>query len=247
MQFSQEGLLSVENILANVLEEINEFDYRNVSRGWFIDKIQSALEELSFDAMFVELFDDYAFPSDTLKLKLPVNAFNLKEVYVYNGGLGQPSSGFDKVWWKRNVRRIFDGDYSARMKPENDPIYGDKPATDVENRLYCNCVNGIIDFSISCSSYGFVRIVYNGTYAPFAEVPFIPPMFKQYVHSFLVERYYRVMKGRDYRTYGVMWKDSVALLGKEQREAMVRASRLDKKFADDMKQYIASMNTNGPV
>lgn len=244
MQFSPDGLLSVNNILANVTEEVNEFDFRNMSKGWFTERIQSALAELSFDSMFVVLVDDFAIDPDTLKVSLPAGAFNLREVYVYNGTIGAPSSPPIKVWWKRNVHRILGNEYSAKIRPSVSNVYGQYVSSDMENQLYCNCTNGVIDFSVSAGSYGFARLIYNGTYIPFTEVPFIPPIFKSYIERYLVENYFRVMKGRDYRKYGVMWKDALALLNREYHEAVIRASRLDKKFADDIRQYVNSMNTN---
>jgi hypothetical protein len=250
MNISQDSYITPDEILANVLNEVGDEDYRTFTRGWYMSQIQRCLEELSFDSCMLQLDDDFEFPADTFRLYLPANTFNVKEIFVYNGTLGSPSN-LEPVRWKRNYKtkgpdKRYFGNNTAASNYQD--LYITPITSDTESLLlFANVYNGMVEFSQSCSSYSFVKLYYNGTLTPIGETPFVPQFFRQAVELWVALQYYRAMRRRDQK-YNSLFNSVYAELNKPFTgvwdKAVVRAKSLDSKLGEDLKEYLSKMNAN---
>ena len=84
MDFSRQSFVTVNEILADVLKIVKDSSFKVNSRGFYVSQIQQALEELSFDTYFDERSEVFEVPAD-LRLDMPKGAFNLKNMYLFNG------------------------------------------------------------------------------------------------------------------------------------------------------------------
>lgn len=79
--------VSIDHLLAEATANVNDRNYRKgFSKGWYISRIQDALQELAFDTYYQKLTRDFNFPSENFALELPKNAFNVREIYLFNCG-----------------------------------------------------------------------------------------------------------------------------------------------------------------
>lgn len=249
MNISQDSYITPDEILANVLNEVGDEDYKTFTRGWYMSQIQQCLEELSFDSCMIQQDDDFEFPADTFRLYLPANTFNVREILVYNGTLGNPSN-LQTVRWKKNYRTKGrdKGYFAVNNSTLDQDLYITPLTSDSESTLlYANVYNGMIEFSQSCSSYSFVKLYYNGTLTPIGETPFVPQFFRQAVELWVVLQYYRAMRRRDQK-FNTLFNSVYAELNKPFTgvwdKAVVRSKSLDSKLGEDLKEYLSKMNTN---
>ena len=70
------------------------------NRGYYVSGIQKALEALALETYFDVRTEDKTFPKEKLATEIPKGAFNIREIYIYNGELCKPKS-FAIVQWKR--------------------------------------------------------------------------------------------------------------------------------------------------
>lgn len=248
MNISLNSLVTPDEILSDVLMVTGDFDHREFPRGWYISQIQQSLEELSFDTYMNVLDHDFEFPSETMAIALPANTFNVKGIWVYNGLLGSPTDS-QNVRWKRGAfTRGPDKSFIAENKPDQtEDLWIIPPSNTAESELlWASIQNGVIQFSSKCSTYTYVHLRYNGTLTPIGETPFVPQFFRQAVKLWTLLEYYRVMKGRNPRTYRASFKDThdelhASFTGKWD-QALKRSRSLDTKAASDLKEYLSRMN-----
>lgn len=250
MIFSQESLITPEEILADVLLQAGDEDYRMFTKGWYLSQIQQCLEELSFDTFLLELFDDFEFPADTYALRLPENTFNVRNIYVYNGEIGQPTDA-NMVRWKKGYKTYgVNRSYTSDHKPDQteDPFILAISSSTEGELLFASIENGVVTFSSTCAIYSYIRLIYNGTLIPIGESPFVPQIFRQVVKDWVMLQYYAVMKNRQPRKYRILWNDTYAVLYKpftgSWDKANARVKSMDTKIISDLKEYLSMMNTN---
>ncbi len=247
MNISFDSLITPDQILADVLTETEDYDYREFTKGWYISQMQQCLEELSFDTFLKVIEDDFDFPVDTLAFRLPANSFNLRGIWVYNGSIGVPSDS-QRVLWKRGYyTRGFDKDFIAENKHgQQGPYIWPISETSESQYLWASVDNGIIQFSQSAASYSYIHLRYNGTLIPIGETPLIPQFFRQAVKLWVSLEFYRRMRKRNPRTYSVLFRDTHKELHAPFTGvwdiAMVRSMSLDSKARSDFKEYLSKMN-----
>ena len=252
MNISKESLITVNEILADVLTETEDEDFRLFTRGWYISQVQQALEELSFDTLLLILHRDFVFPSVTYAIDLPENTFNLKEIYVYNGALGHPSNK-QPVRWKKNYYSHGAGkSYLANNTSDTseDPYIIEPISSSSEGSLlYASIENGNLTFSSGCASYSFIHLVYNGTLTPIGDTPMVPQFFRQAVKLWASLEFYRRMRKRDKNYYSSIFTSTYNELYKPftgvWHTAMKRINSMDTKVINDLKEYLSKMNANG--
>jgi len=250
MEFSRERLITPDEILADVLEEAQDYGYREHTRGWYVSQMQQCLSELSFDTLLLKLFQDFAFPAATLALSMPENSWNIRRVYVYDGLLGDPVT-VKKVRWKRGYTTYGAGvGWIADNKADidDDPFLIPLSSSAQENIYFAEMQNGVITFSSNCADFPFVRLYFNGTITPIGETPVVPEFFRQAVKQWTMLEVYKIRRNKNPRAYRVIYNDAYNELYRRfdgtWEKAMKRAKKLDKQMADDVKEYLSKMNIN---
>jgi len=241
--------VSINNLLADILIFVNDETMRNhgLNRGYYISGIQKALEALSLETFFDIRTEDKDFPKKKLAIEMPEGAFNIREIYLYNGELCKPSS-FVNVYWKRLYNNKGDGDKGTakrlNSRQPSDPFFPHDSAGST-SLYYANIQNGTLMFSSACSSHDYVRIVYNGMGGAIGDEPVLPRMFRQAIVDFVVERCFRALKARD-RGFRPMWADAFQVLTDPKNGSWIKAERKVKSMhtwqRDTMFEYLGSMN-----
>ena len=241
--------VSTNHILAEALVNVNDQDLRNgFTRGWFTSRIQDALQELAFDTFYEEITNDYDFPTDKLAIPMPKNAFNLREIYLYNSTCCSPTTSA-KVHWKRlfNNNGGQSAGYTSKVTATGsdstvDPIIPRHMGAD--KHLVANLQNGMIMFSSSCSAYKRIRLVYNGMGGEIGEEPIIPRFFERFINDWVEEKYYSAMKAREPRKYRILWQDAYNKIhsnGGSLMTAKMRISSMNTFEKESLEEYIGNI------
>ena len=245
MNFSPQSAITIENILSDILLEVEDEDHKLFTPGYYVHLVQSALEELSIDSFLLTYWQDFDFPSETLSLEMPKGAFNIKQVYVFNGD-DCVVSDMREVHYKRLYNTKGNGyGYTTKNKTNIDDYFMAGYSSS-ESILFFNLQNGNISFSSSCSEYDNVRLVYNGVQTNIGDVPIIPLPFRQVVIDWVVEKIFRRLKAKDPRKYRPLWSDINSVLYRpfdgSWDKALKRARTLDSKVKEDYFEYFSKMN-----
>jgi hypothetical protein len=248
--------VSVEHLLSEITSTLNDTEFRNgFNKGWYISRIQDALQELSYDTFWSKTQIDTKLP-EGLQLVLPENAFNVREIYLYHGETCSPGKS-QVVYWKRNFNNNYDGDgYTARVKDDGSQgadiyqpnqrilrnanyngFYGPK--------YYYNIINGMIMFSKNCLEYENVRVICNNRGEANGDLPVVPRFFERAVNDYVEERFYNAMKSRDPRKYRILWSDAYSRLNDNSNgswnKARKRIKSMDTAERESMNEYVGSM------
>jgi hypothetical protein len=247
--------VSIEHLLAEITSTVNDVEFKKgFPKGWYISRIQDAIQELSIDTYWLKIQEDYAFPTSH-QIKMPENTFNLREVYLYTGTMCNPIKS-QIVYWKRLFNNNYDGiGYTAKVKDDgsnSSDIF--QPNQDIRSRnnhnfngpkYYYNVINGVIMFSRECSAFPYVRIMFNGMGVPNGELPIVPRFFERAVVDYVEEKFYNAMKSRDPRTYRALWTDAYQklndLVNGSWNKARKRVKSMDSAEKESMEEYISSM------
>ena len=250
MNFSPHSYVSVNEILADVLKITNDAGFKINSRGWYISQIRQALQELSFDTFFDERNEELLIPND-LRVELPKGAFNLKQIFLFNGTKCNVGKNTPNVYFKQNYWTGGTG-YLARDKWDNndDPFYRDRSSNDPKLH-YFGIQNGLIMLSESCRKYEKIMVFYNGIGGEIDNTPVIPQFFRQAVKDYVSSSGLEASIAQELEpakmnklTY---LKNAVdTRMNKEYdgswAKAEQRAKHTDKKIRQDMTEYLARMN-----
>jgi len=95
------SFVKTEEILFTAAGMAGDRTYDIIPRGFYVSLISDAFREFNIDSFFSIERHDVKIPTDTLTIPLPLNCFNVKEVYVYSGDACSVSNS-KKLWWKRN-------------------------------------------------------------------------------------------------------------------------------------------------
>ncbi len=245
--------VSVDEILADVLLEVNDEDLRSgFKKGWYISKIQQAIEELAFDSFYQVITRDIDFDKKKLSFEMPKNAFNLREMYLFNGDCCGPNSSV-LVHWKRLFNNRGDGiEHTAKIKESGqsgfDPFFGNRfhgNRTSHTNAHYFNVYNGLVMLSANAAGFAKVRIVFNGIGGQIGDEPVIPRFFRQAVIDFVVEAFWRFMKSRE-KSARLLWMDVERKLNDPRtgtwRTAKMRITSMDNLKKQSLQEYLGHMN-----
>ena len=243
MQFSVDDLISPDQILADVLLEVDDEDTKTFNHGWYISQIQQALEELSFDTFFNEIYLDFTFPTD-LRLKIPKGAFNVKKIFIYTGEDCDVASQTN-VYIKQTYFTRGEGKSTMMNRAGiSDPFISGYNYSD--SIYFASLQNGYIHFGEGCIGHTMVRVYFNGIFTDVGAAPFVPRQFRQVVKTFVAEKFYRNMKSRKPRVFRAIHSDTYNMLYKaydgEWDKAMQRSKSLDSKFREDMGEYLSKGN-----
>ena len=224
MNISKHNMISPEEILSDVLKLANDESMKDNSKGYYLSLIQQALQELAFDTFFDIRNESFPVPKK-LRLDMPKGAFNIREIYLFNGTECNINNS-QIVYWKRNYITKGNG-FVARDKGlnNNDPFYnnrtlgisGGDPSlrrvntnSSITQAYYFNVQAGEIMFSSNCRNFENVFIVYNGTGCDIGEVPFIPQLFREAIKSWVLDPVYTVKMamsegGANFNKWQTLW------------------------------------------
>ena len=261
MNFSYEDLLSIGEVLADVLVEVDDQEMKKLTPGFYRKQVKRALDELSFDTLFVDASKDFIIPDD-LKLPIPKGVFHIKTIQVYSGT--PDDVGYvENVYYKRNFvtegKTYKDGTLSSSGYTANNHQYN---VTDPfvkasflrqvpTSAFYFNVQNGIIMLSDACENYDYIRVGFNGIASASLDIDkikIIPPFVYEAIVLWVVERAARALKstdGRD-RRYRTIQIDASQQLDKSGmnglwHEAKMRLGQMDKKMWNDLVEYSSKM------
>lgn len=247
--------ISVEKIISEVTQTVDDKNFKKgFSKGWFVSRIHDALQELALDTFYMKVVFDFDIPSN-LRIKIPVDTFNVREIYVYEGEKCNPSNS-RVVYHKRLFNNSSSGDgYTAKVKDDGSG-YGDPfQSTNRVLRnnftgtyapmLYYNVQNGILMLGKECGAYPFLRVIFNGLGGVDGSTPMIPRFFQRAIVDYLEERYYNALKSRNPRLYRILWNDAYTRLYDFRigswSKARKRVSSMDSSEKESMEEYISSM------
>lgn len=225
-------------LISTIVQNVADEDMRDRSRGFYLTQIAQCLEELSFDTLFNELTTECDFPDETLNLPMPPGAFNMKNIYLFNGDTCNIGNS-QIVYWKRNYYTKGEG-YLARSKNSNrDTFYqpngnildfhtsnaiNDNSANNprnqargssVENTYYFNIQNGMIMFSSACRGYAMVALHYNGVPTDIGDEPVIPNFLRQVVIDYVSEAALRTKMAKEPQRWQFLWSTYDKRLNKD--------------------------------
>lgn len=249
-RMNSNDFLTVNQILADLLINVDDEEFgKGFTKGFYVSKVQQALEELAFDTFYQEMTKDLPFPTEQLNMPLPTNCFNIREIYLFNGECCEPSSSVI-VHWKRLYNNSQGGAaYTAKKKQggNRDPFF--RPTNtggpDLATTYFANIQNGLLMFSSNSASYAKVRLVYNGMGGEIGDEPVIPRFLRQAVIDWASEQFWRAMKAKNPRLRPI-WMDTYnVLMDAKQgswKRAQDRLKQMDTWEKDTMREYLGRMN-----
>lgn len=270
MEFSPKELISPKEILSDVLMYTQEQRYENVSKGFLMSQMNKCLEALSYDTLFNQTHIYFDIPDD-LVIPIPVGAFNIKQVYLFNGESCNIGENTANVYWKRNYFAPNGTGFVARNKGNNgnrgtDPFYSDydpyspldrrgsnvnAPGKTISNTVYYyGESNGNLMFSPNCKNYSRVMIKFNGIWQFDDEKPSIPRALREVLVDWCTESVFRIKAAIMPRDFRVMQKDAEFRLGYKPEhydgswyKAKRRLTSLGSKKKEDLKEYLSRLNS----
>lgn len=261
MIFSFNDLVSIQEIIADVLLDVDDQEMQKLTPGWYRKHVKSAMDELSFDAPFIDVTKDIPMPDD-MKIPVPKGVYQLDNIIIY---AGTPDNiGYqENVYWKRNFstrgRVVKDNEYVDAGYTANSPSYNVTDPFYSANMLrqkptgayFFNTHSGIIHLSDSCSHFDFVRLEFKGIASAqldIDDIKLVPPFAVKAVTLWVVEKAARALKSTDtgtrrYRTIqndASSQLDEYGLMG-AWHEAKVRLAKIDPKKWRDLIEYNSKM------
>jgi len=252
MNFSYEDLLSIDEVIADVLLEVDDVEQRKLTPGYYVSQVKYALDELGFATFFVDVTRDVIMPHDLL-IEWPKGCFNLDKIWAYTG---TPDDVQYKqpVYWKRNFNtRGKDTGYTADSNEGNisDPFI--IAPSHFVSELFFNVRAGIIHLSDTCDVYDYIRLQFAGTPSSVldvAKIKIVPPMVRKAVEQWVVERAAKALKGkydtaRDQKYRRIQSDAAIQLdeygLNGAWHEAKMRLKKVDTKMMNDFIEYNSKM------
>lgn len=261
MTFSFEDLISIQEVVADASLDLADKELHLLTPGWYRKHVKRAMDELSFDAPFIEVVKDIVMPDD-MKVPVPKGFYNIENIHIYTGT--PDAVGYvENVYWKKNFQtrggvikenEYTDSGYTANNHEHNvsDPFFKVSAFRQAPLIAYFfNTRNGIIYLSADCSAYDYVRITGKGVATSelaIDDIRIIPPFALKAVTLWVVEKGARALKGSDTgnRRYRTIQTDAALQLDEYGKngawwEAKVRLGELDKKKWRDFIEYNSKM------
>ena len=261
MNISPQNFVTPDEILADALKLVNDSGFKINSKGYYISQIQQALEELSFDTFFLEENSSVDIP-ENLRIELPRNAFNLKQLYLFNGDECVIKNS-TVVYNKKNFINSESGDgFVARDKYKNtdDPFHTQRSMNTSDrlrdrfsgtktNLKYYGIQNGTIMLSSSCKGFDKLMMVYNSTGCVIGDSPVVPAYLRQAVKDYVVVKGLESRMASDdekFNKWSTLYNIHSTNLNKPYTgswdKAENRVKSLDMKERQDMKEYFSRLN-----
>lgn len=241
MEINVNNLLSINNVLADVLVAVDDEAMQKLTPGFYRSQVKLGLDELGFDVGFLKVTEDIELPEDLI-LDTPKGCYNLNNINVYTGT--PDSVGYvENVYWRKGATTR--GPATGTVANINewnvtDPFF--KVNVNASSLYYFTVQNGIIRLSPACSGFDYVRLVFNGIPSGnMDEIAMVPPEVRKAVVLWATEKCAGFLKLRDAR-YRTIEMDAAARLGEYSlngawHEAKMRLNALDTKKLKDAIKY----------
>jgi len=245
MHVNPHNLLSISEILADVLVAMNDEDQVILTPGFYRAQVKYAMDELGFDVAFLPQVVDETMPID-LKVDIPKGCYNLTDIQIYTGTPDDVGYVENVYWKKGRMTRGAGTGYTSSVHHHNisDPFF--RVSVREFSKYYFTIQNGIIHLSDSCAGYPYIRMKFNGLASQHLdEVKMVPPEVRKAVVLWVIEKCASFLKSRDNRYMGVqrdaaMQLDEYGFNG-AWHEAKSRLRTMDKKIFRDMILYNSSL------
>ncbi len=244
MEFSFADLLSIDEIKADVLVNVGDLDQKLLTPGFYSRRVKRCIDELGYTTYFLTHFQDFPTP-ESLQLFIPSGAFNLNNVFAFNGDccdVGGMQTVHNKRQFlmrgKTSATQHFG--YTSRNNDRNaDPLFINVVG-DSEILFYAEN-NGIILLSDSCRLYDHIRVVFSGTPSKIDEQKIIPPFVAEYIVNQVTTDALFALKSKQ-PNLRLQWLDSQAGLENKKREAIYRLRHLSKSERFTLYEALGRMN-----
>jgi hypothetical protein len=235
--------LSVNHILAEVSMACGDKDFRNgFSKGWYVSRIQDALQEAALDTFYYKITDDFDIPAN-LNIAMPDNSFNIRMMIAYTGDCCVPSKSA-VIHWKRNYnnKKKVDGALTRHQgtgkSNTSDPII---PSTrNVGNLYYAGIQDGHISFSPAVAQFDKVRITYNGMGVQVGDTPIIPRFFERAVNAYVRSQFWLAKLAEEPRKWRVNYTDAVMQYEKHMEKAKLRVLSMNSFEKESLNEYLSN-------
>ena len=257
--------ITVDDALFKIAGFAGDLGFRAAPKGFYVQLIADAFEQLNMDSFFMEGNADFDMPSEHLTIQLPKDCFNLRGVYIFTGDICNIQVS-RKVWHKRNYYTQGNGYIANRTgQNTNDPYYLNDSLTrngrtkdntdlihynngsNVNNTLFYNVQNGNLMLSASCRGAGNkVHLHYNSTGCEVGEAPIIPSFYKSAIEDFATEaalRFRMANEPENAKTFMAMQQMYERRLDKDGfngswHKAVSKAKNMSTAEASDLKIYL---------
>lgn len=254
MNFSKHDFVTINDILADALKLVGDVDMKFNSKGWYTSQIQQCLESLSYDTFFLDLDKDFDLP-ENLRLDMPKGAFNLQQIYLFNGDSCHIKNRVNVYHKKNFINDKSGGNYVARDNYSNYRDRFHKQRSSIKNTpdnvYFYDIQNGVIMLSPNCHGFEKIKIVYSGVHTSIGEVPVIPTFLRQAVKTKVVVE---GLASRMAQSIGMPEYNQIFNLHNlhdnklnhpydgEWVKAERRVKSIDRKKKQDIKEYFQAMN-----
>ena len=236
--------ISINEVLADALVALDDKDTRKLTPGFYRAQVRNSLDEIGFDTVFHEGPPlDLPIPANHI-VPFPSSAYRIKNVHIYTGGPDNINY-VQNLYWKKNARgEGFEKGYTANNHPSNySDIYFTSPVWGSTAIAYFfSFVHGNLLLSDACSSFDYVRVLYDGI--PSGELDdakMIPPEVRKAMVLWVIEKCASFLKVRD-AAYRTVQLDAAAQLDEygfsgAWHQAKMRLKYLGKKVLRDTLEY----------
>ena len=260
MNFSSYDLISLREILADVLYRVADEGTTKLGEKYYFRQIRQVVEELNFQTLFLTQELDIDMPSD-FSLLIPKGIFNLKEVYVFKTKIenSERENCVRSCCTPEKMTKVFPkhcgltNNYKHRNHQETEHFLHSLYKYD--NLLFYDVdkENNIIKFSKGCEFYNKIRLVANGFMSGnIYDLKIVPPFVREAVVLRVVEKVCPVMVAHkiDPQIYmGILKTTKEELYGKKGtyqgnmwEDALYRLKRSDDSEIKALKIYYSHLN-----
>lgn len=266
--------ISVEEILSELITLANDEGYARsgLDRGFYLTRIHRAVTYFALETYYQTVTKDiinFDRTGDGV-LEIPINCFNVKEIYLFNGESkcliheegcvcsnknNIDSGDYVLLHWKRTLTTGKSGLKTMRIRhSNNDTVLSgtdnyfapNKDFTSTRNNLfYFNTQSGKIILSDNYDCYKNIRIVYYGMGSPNGELPCIPRIIQDGIMDKAALETFTYLKTRD-RAYQTDYNDAYARLNGNNRhkgslkECKQRIAAMDYFKKQSIKEYLSN-------
>jgi hypothetical protein len=248
MDINPQNLLSIQEVLADVMVIMDDEDNRKLTPGFYNAQVKYALDELGFDISFLPVTNDYEIPEDLI-LEMPKGCFNLNSIHIFTGT--PDSVGYqENVYWKKGAQtRGKETGMTSNVRGWNitDPFF--RVNVSEWSLYYFSVQNGLMRLSDACSAFDYARLNYDGIPSKNLDVvKMIPPECRKAIVLWVTDKCAASLKLRDNK-YRAVQVDAVAQLDEygfngAWHEAQMRLVRLDRKKFKDSILYNSNLLTH---
>lgn len=250
--------ISVEQALSDLVTACNDEGYTRsgLDKGFYISRIHGAVTYFGLETFYQTVVKDINNFDRSGVISIPVNAFNIREIYLYNIS-NEEVTDIVTVHWKRNLAYGTSKARTSRIrKNTNDPVdgggyfdYKNRITATTPGLITANIQSGRIILDGEYDSYSGIRIIYNGMGSKNGDIPCIPRIIYDGILDKAKLDTFEYLKVRD-KSFRVDYQDSYSKFFGYGRakgtllECKRRISSMDKFQRDSMMEYFSNADYN---